>query len=173
MNGGLPRLDPTKAACQISAQAERFSGSGRRDAMDKLEDLLVAAKKARDAAYAPYSGFHVGAAVRGRSGLIYSGCNVENAAFPVGVCAEAAAIAAMVAAGEQKICDILVIGEGDVAVTPCGACRQRIAEFADEATRILVAQEAGVRAVYYCHELLPDAFGPKTLGKTDFEAPDE
>jgi cytidine deaminase len=137
--------------------------------MDEFDDLLVAAKTARDKAYAPYSGFRVGAAVRDRSGRIHLGCNVENAAFPVGVCAEAAAIAAMIAAGEQKICDILVIGEGDVATPPCGACRQRIVEFADLATRILVADATGVRAVYRCDELLPHAFDSKTLGRTDFE----
>ena len=132
--------------------------------MDDFEELHASARKVRDAAYAPYSRFRVGAAVRAPSGRIYAGCNVENAAFPVGLCAEAGAIAAMVAAGERRICDILVVGDADTVVPPCGACRQRIAEFADDKTRIVLADATGPRTVYRCNELLPDAFGPKALG---------
>jgi cytidine deaminase len=86
-----------------------------------IRELFSAATKARLNAYAPYSGFAVGAAVRTDSGAIFSGANVENTAFPVGMCAEAAAIAAMVLAGERRIAEILVVAEGDALVTPCGA----------------------------------------------------
>ena len=91
--------------------------------MGSLQALFSAAAKARLSAYAPYSGFSVGAALRTVSGAIFSGANVENAAYPIGTCAEAAAIAAMVAAGQRRIAEILIIGEGDALVTPCGACR--------------------------------------------------
>lgn len=100
--------------------------------MKTIELLFSAAVAARAQAYAPYSGFSVGAALRTPSGAIFSGANVENAAYPVGICAEAAAIAAMVVAGERQIAEILIIGEGAALVTPCGACRQRIFEFASE-----------------------------------------
>ena len=92
-------------------------------------DLLAAARAARANAYAPYSHFAVGAAVRAASGAIFSGANVENAAYPVGTCAEAGAIAAMVAAGEHTLVEALVVGDGEALVTPCGACRQRLREF--------------------------------------------
>ena len=95
-----------------------------------LNVLFEAARQAQAKAYAPYSRFKVGAAVRGESGAIYAGCNVENAAYPVGTCAEAGALAAMVAAGERHVAEILILGDGADLVTPCGACRQRILEFA-------------------------------------------
>ena len=96
-----------------------------------LADLFAAAKIAQANAYAPYSRFKVGAALRSQSGAVYSGCNVENAAYPEGFCAEAGAIAAMALAGERRIAEILVVGDGDALCTPCGGCRQRIREFAD------------------------------------------
>ena len=128
--------------------------------MDSIEALFSAAAKARSCAYAPYSEFTVGAALRTVSGAIFSGANVENAAYPMGTCAEAAAIAAMVAAGQRRIAEILIIGEGDALVTPCGACRQRIAEFAGEDAKIHIAGTAGLRATFTLGELLPAAFGP-------------
>lgn len=130
-----------------------------------LDDLFAAAKQAQARAYAPYSRFKVGAAVRGRGGGVYSGCNVENAAFPAGTCAEEAAIAAMVAAGETRIAEVLVIGGGDALVTPCGACRQRIREFAPPQTTIHVAGPEGVRRSFTLEDLLPFSFGPDTLGR--------
>ena len=99
-----------------------------------LGELFAAAKAAQKNAYARYSHFHVGAALRTVSGAVFSGCNVENAAYPQGACAEAGAIAAMAAAGERRIKEILVIGDGDALCTPCGGCRQRIREFADPST---------------------------------------
>jgi cytidine deaminase len=124
-----------------------------------IGELFSAAIKARLGAYAPYSGFAVGAAVRTDSGAIFSGANVENAAFPVGICAESAAIAAMVVAGERRIAEILIVAEGDALVTPCGACRQRIHEFAEADAKIYVAGIMGVRAIFTQGTLLPAAFG--------------
>ena len=93
-------------------------------------DLLDAALAVQANAHAPYSGFRVGAAVRTTSGPIFAGCNVENASFPEGICAEAAAIGAMVAAGEREIAEVLTVADGDDLTTCCGGCRQRIREFA-------------------------------------------
>jgi cytidine deaminase len=130
-----------------------------------LAELFAAAKAAQANAYARYSRFHVGAALRTASGAVFSGCNVENAAYPQGSCAEAGAIAAMAAAGERRIKEILVIGEGDALCTPCGGCRQRIREFADSATPIHIAGPEGVRRTFTLGELLPEAFGPDHLAR--------
>jgi cytidine deaminase len=130
-----------------------------------LDPLFAAAKAARERAYAPYSRFLVGAAIRAPSGAIYCGCNVENAAYPQGACAEAGAIAAMALAGERKIVEIVVVGDGEDLCTPCGGCRQRIREFADAETRIHVAGLAGVRASFTLEDLLPLSFGPGHLGR--------
>ena len=131
-----------------------------------LNDLFEAARQVQAKAYAPYSRFKVGAAVRGESGAIYTGCNVENAAYPVGTCAEAAAIAAMVAAGERRIAAILVLGGGEALVTPCGACRQRIREFAAPDTKVHAADAGGVRRSFSLDALLPFAFGPDNLSRS-------
>ncbi len=136
-----------------------------KSADENLDALFAAAKAAREHAYAPYSRFSVGAAIRAASGAIYAGCNVENAAYPQGSCAEAGAIAAMALAGERRIVDIVVVGDGEDLCTPCGGCRQRIREFADVATRIHVAGLAGVRASFTLEELLPHSFGPGHLGR--------
>jgi cytidine deaminase len=128
-----------------------------------IEALFEAALLAQSRAYAPYSGFPVGAAALGGSGAVYAGCNVENAAYPVGTCAEAAAIAAMVAAGERRLTAILVVGDGKELVTPCGACRQRIREFGTADTPIHAAGRNGVRETFALGELLPRAFGPDNL----------
>ena len=96
--------------------------------MDRFK-FVDAASAARRHAYAPYSGFAVGAALLTPSGAIFAGTNVENAAYPTGICAEAGAISAMIASGERQIAEILVLGDGAALVTPCGACRQRIREF--------------------------------------------
>ena len=131
-----------------------------------LSDLFDAAKAAQANAYAPYSRFKVGAALRTPGGAIFSGGNVENAAYPQGACAEAGAIAAMALAGERRIAEILVIGDGEGLCTPCGGCRQRIREFADAATPIHIAGPGGVRASFTLGELLPHAFGPDHLKDT-------
>ena len=124
---------------------------------------IAAAIAARQSAYAPYSGFHVGAAVRAASGALYTGCNVENAAYPEGICAEASAIAAMVTAGERRIAEIAVSGGGDLLCTPCGGCRQKIREFAAEDTPVLVCGPDGLRQAFTLGDLLPSSFGPNNL----------
>ncbi len=122
--------------------------------------LIERALAVRGNACAPYSGFRVGAAVLDERGHVHVGCNVENASYPLGSCAETAAIAAMIAAGGQKIRAIAIAGGRDTVVTctPCGGCRQRIAEFADAATRVIVLDEALHARSYAIEELLPDSF---------------
>jgi cytidine deaminase len=124
------------------------------------EQLIEAAKKARQNAYAPYSGYFVGAAIVDDRGDIHTGCNVENAAYPEGNCAEANAIGAMVAAGGKKISVIAAVGGGDDLefCTPCGGCRQSILEFSDENTRIILINGEGEIQKYSVDELLPLAF---------------
>jgi cytidine deaminase len=129
------------------------------------DDLLRAALTARDHAHAPYSGFKVGAALRASDGTIHAGCNVENAAFPQGQCAEATAIGVMVAAGAVRIAEILVVADGPETVSPCGGCRQRLVEFADPATPVHLAGPEGVRATVTLGELLPRAFGWRQVSK--------
>ena len=126
--------------------------------------LVDAAIAAMAKAYAPYSNFRVGVALRDESGEMHVGVNVENAAYPVGNCAEASAIAAMVMAGGTKIVSIAVAGgDGSMLCTPCGACRQRIREFGDENTPILVASPDGLKASFTLGDLLPESFGPENL----------
>ena len=126
-------------------------------------DLVAAAITAMSHAYAPYSTFCVGAAIRDENGQIHSGGNVENAAYPQGACAEVGAISAMIMAGGRKIDAIAVAGNGDVLCTPCGGCRQRIREFAEAATPIIIADETGERARFTLAEMLPHSFGPDNL----------
>lgn len=133
--------------------------------MSGIEELFAAAAAARRNAYAPYSGFAVGAAIRTPSGAIYCGTNVENASYPVGACAEAGAVSAMVVAGERKILELLVVGDGDALVTPCGACRQRIFEFAADDAIIHAAGPEGVRASFSMAALLPQAFRPSLTSR--------
>jgi cytidine deaminase len=131
-----------------------------------LDDLFEAAKAAQSRAYAPYSHFNVGAAIRAASGIIYAGCNVENAAYPQGACAETGAISAMLMGGEREIAEILVIGDGAGLVTPCGGCRQRIREFSHPETPIHIAGPDGIRARFTLEQLLPFSFGPDHLVNT-------
>ncbi len=126
-------------------------------------DIVAAARAAMARAYAPYSRFKVGAAVRGESGRLYAGCNVENAAYPQGWCAEASAIAAMVMAGETRIVEAAVMGGGDAPCTPCGGCRQKLYEFAGDDLPIHLCGAQGLRRTVTLGELLPLAFGPESL----------
>jgi cytidine deaminase len=123
------------------------------------QELIDAALAVRENAYCPYSGFKVGAALLDDQGQIHVGCNVENAAYPQGNCAEASAIGAMVAAGGKTIVTIAVAGGSDAvtACTPCGGCRQRINEFADAQTRVIVIDDDGWHT-YTMEELLPASF---------------
>jgi len=115
-------------------------------------------------AYAPYSRFAVGAVVLGESGRLYGGCNVENAAYPEGTCAETNAIAAMIAGGDSKIVEVLVMAGGNSLVTPCGACRQRLREFAPDDAALHLCDANGLRKTVTLGELLPMSFGPEHLG---------
>lgn len=127
------------------------------------DKLLIEAKAAMAKAYAPYSNFQVGAALAVDGGEVFTGCNVENAAYPEGTCAEAGAIAAMALAGHRKITELVVVGQGDGLCTPCGGCRQKIREFSSAETKVHVAGPEGVRKTYSMADLLPDSFGPENL----------
>jgi len=125
------------------------------------DELLDAARAVRERAYCPYSNFHVGAAILDENGNVHVGCNVENAAYSNVSCAEAGAISAMIAAGAKRIVKIAIAG-GDASATrsctPCGGCRQRIDEFADEETRVIVKDDDGDWHSYTMAELLPSSF---------------
>ena len=125
--------------------------------------MLAAARAAMARAYAPYSKFAVGAALLGANGRIYAGCNVENAAYPQGCCAETSAISAMIADGERQIRAALVVGQGAELIAPCGGCRQRLNEFAAPSTPVHLAGPKGVERTVTLGELLPFAFGPQNL----------
>lgn len=127
--------------------------------------MLELARASMGRAYAPYSGFSVGAVVRGDNGKLYGGCNVENAAYPQGNCAEASAISAMVMDGVTKLEEVVVIGKGDALVTPCGGCRQRIREFGGPDTPVHICGPEGLRKTMTLDELLPFSFGPENLDK--------
>jgi len=127
---------------------------------DMQKMLIDAAKRVRANAHAPYSGYHVGSALVDETGAVHTGCNVENAAYPEGTCAEANAIGSMVAAGGRRIVAIAAVGgAAEIGVcTPCGGCRQRILEFADENTRIILIGEGKSISSFAVDELLPSGF---------------
>ncbi len=129
--------------------------------------LLDAARAVREMAYVPYSRFKVGAAIRGASGAIYRGCNVENVAYPEGTCAEAGAIAAMVAAGETELIEVAVIADSPSPVPPCGGCRQKLAEFGRHDTPVLLATTDGATLATTVGELLPGRFDAGHMAKAE------
>jgi homotetrameric cytidine deaminase len=133
--------------------------------MDGPQVLLRAASEAMANAYAPYSRFKVGAAVRGRSGAIYAGANVENAAYPQGQCAEASALGALVAAGESAITAVAVVAERLEHCPPCGGCRQRLAEFGDADTPVYLGRPGSSPRVVALGQLLPGSFGREALAE--------
>lgn len=120
--------------------------------------LIEAAREVRENAWVPYSRFKVGAAIRAASGRVYVGCNVENVAYPEGTCAEAGAIAAMVAAGDTRIAEIVVIADSPTPVAPCGGCRQKIAEFAAPDATVTMATTDGTVLARSVAEILPGRF---------------
>ena len=120
--------------------------------------LRQAAINVWERAYAPHSNFKVGAAIRGASGAVYVGCNVENVAYPEGICAEAGAIAAMVAAGETKLTEVYVIAGSPSPVPPCGGCRQKLAEFGAGDVPVTMATISGAEQATTIAALLPGAF---------------
>ena len=121
-------------------------------------DLRTAACDVQTRAYAPYSNFRVGAALRTDKGNIFQGVNVENVAYPEGTCAEAGAIAAMIAGGDTKIAEVYVVADSPTPVPPCGGCRQKLAEFAGGDVRVTMASKNGDELVMTVAELLPGAF---------------
>ena len=127
------------------------------------ENYIAATKEAMSKAYVPYSNYPVGALIVTDNGNTYSGCNVENASYPLGNCAEASAIASMVIGGEKKIKTIYVMTKNDEGGIPCGGCRQRIREFSDENTQIMICSPDGVQQRINLSELLPNSFGPEHL----------
>ncbi len=129
----------------------------------RVADLFDAARSVQARSYAPYSHFPVGAAILSTNGKIYAGCNVENAAYPVGSCAEAGAISAMVAGGDREIAVMLTICDSEGIGTCCGGCRQRIREFAGLSTPVYACGPQGVRAAFTMEQLLPSSFGPDHL----------
>jgi len=128
-----------------------------------LEQLWAAARSAHAKAYAPYSRFAVGAAIVDEHGAIHAGCNVENAAYPQGWCAEASALGALVLSGARRARGVLVVGTGGAWVTPCGGCRQKLREFADASMPIVSASPQALGPVYSLEQLLPHSFGPGHL----------
>lgn len=128
-----------------------------------MTELLPAASAVRLRAHAPYSRFKVGAAIRSTSGVVHVGCNVENAALPEGTCAEAGAIAAMVAAGDMVIEEVVVIADCPDPVPPCGGCRQRLSEFAGPLVKVHMHTTAGKSMTMTMAQLLPGAFGAAFL----------
>jgi cytidine deaminase len=130
-------------------------------------DLIEQALAARLRAHAPYSKFLVGAAVRDERGRVFSGCNIENAAYPQGWCAEPSAISALVMAGGTRVTEVAVVGTGDLLCTPCGGCRQKIREFASPDVKIhCVAEDGRLLRTFTLDELLPYSFGPENLENT-------
>jgi len=127
--------------------------------------LIDEAAAARPNAYAPYSGFKVGAALRTSSGKVFVGVNVENAAYPQGTCAEAGAIAAMIAGGETRIAEVAVIADSPEPVTPCGGCRQKLSEFAAPDTPVTMASVSGATLTMTMSELLPGAFAKSAMDR--------
>jgi cytidine deaminase len=129
-----------------------------------MRDLIEAAQRVRRLAHAPYSRFLVGAAMRDEQGHVHAGCNIENAAYPQGWCAEASAISTLIVAGGTAITEVAVMGTGDALCTPCGGCRQKIREFARGDVKIHCCTQTGelIRS-FTLDELLPASFGPENL----------
>ena len=130
---------------------------------DVVQRLLGAAQAARSRAHAPYSHYAVGAAVLDENGVVHAGCNIENAAYPQGWCAEATALGAMVMAGGQQVKAVLVCGPGPQVITPCGGCRQKLREFGADDVPVLAADPHGIVGSWTLGELLPVSFGPTHL----------
>ena len=128
-----------------------------------MNDLFEKARAVRENAHAPYSKFRVGAALRTTSGEEFIGCNVENSAYPQGTCAEAGAIAAMIAGGKKEISEICIVADSPSPVSPCGGCRQKLAEFSTPSTKVHLANLKGILVCHSLGELLPHSFSSDHL----------
>lgn len=131
--------------------------------MTDLSEMIRKAKAMLKYSYKPYSGFAVGACIKTTKQQVFAGCNVENASYGLTICAEASAIAMMVAAGEKQIAEIVVVADSEMLCAPCGACRQRIREFATPTTLIHFGNSEGSYKTMTIDQLLPEAFGPDNL----------
>jgi cytidine deaminase len=129
--------------------------------------LLDTAKRVRENAYAPYSRFKVGAALRSTNDNVYVGVNAENVAYPEGTCAEAAAIAAMCAGGDYQVAELVVYSDSPTPITPCGGCRQKIAEFARPDVVVTMVTKGGMTASVTVADLLPGAFSMTHMANVD------
>jgi cytidine deaminase len=129
----------------------------------KLDEMVRAARAMLPRAYAPHSNFRVGATVLSEDGVVRPGVNVENASYPLSVCAERNAVATMIASGNTRILAVSVATEADRPTPPCGGCRQVLWEFGDSDTPVVAEGAGGVRVRWTLGELLPDAFGPDDL----------
>ena len=132
--------------------------------MSQVDEMIARAAEVRQRSHSPYSGFKVGACLKSASGRLHAACNVENVAYPQGQCAEASAIGVMVAAGDKEITEVVIVAESEKLCTPCGGCRQRLAEFASPDTPVHVCDPTGVIASFTLGGLLPEAF---TFEKTE------
>lgn len=130
-----------------------------------MDELFKAASQARENAYAPYSGYKVGAALRSSDGRVFAGCNVENVAYGSTLCAERNAVLSMVTAGQTSFSELLLLTK-DVA-TPCGACLQVLSEFAGEMAKVHCQSESGAGATYTLGELFPHAFRSPGVNRTE------
>jgi len=129
-------------------------------------EMIAQGRLMMDRAHAPYSNFRVGAVLKGANGKLYAGCNVENASYPESCCAESSAISVMVADGEKKIAEVLVMADADDLVTPCGGCRQKLREFASDTVPVYLCGPDGLRHTVTLGDLLPLSFGPDHLKNT-------
>jgi cytidine deaminase len=136
------------------------------DSPDPLEELITLAREARKQAYAPYSRFAVGAALRTVSGHVYTGCNVENASYGLSICAERVAVGKAVSEGDRNFETLAVVSE--TMASPCGACRQVLAEFGLD-TRVVIADLEHGREIRTVRDLLPAAFTPACLPKASLD----
>ena len=138
----------------------------REEMDDTTRALFDAALRVQEHAHAPYSNYHVGCSVLTSSGQIYVGANIENAAYPQGLCAEATALAVMASHGERQAQVVLTVCDSEGLATSCGGCRQKIREFATSETIIHACSRNGLWATYTMDGLLPDSFGPEHLSPT-------
>lgn len=134
-----------------------MAGTDREGDRSSADELVARARAAMEAAYAPYSRFRVGAALESEDGRIFAGCNVENSSFPVGLCAERVALGHAVASGARRFSRIAVASSGERPASPCGMCRQALAEFGPD-LRVIAVADGGGREEWSVAELLPAAF---------------
>ncbi len=130
---------------------------------EELEKMFQQARFMLKHAYSPYSNFQVGACLKTKNNQFFSGCNIENASYSLVQCAEACAIANMISAGEKDIVGIVVVSSGEPYCSPCGACRQRLREFAVSDLEVYMYNGAGNYRMHLLEELLPLSFGPHNL----------